>query len=382
MPSRTLHYAIIITFLSGIFLPLFFVHNKKESPLEKRELAPFPLERQDRQNLATFLLKFEAFYNDHFGFRDALVYAYSWLNMQLGFSPSSKVIVGKEGWLFFTGGRAVEDYRGSRLFTEAHLKRWKAHLETKYYGLKAQGIAYVFVIAPNKHTIYGEYLPDRIKKAGDKSRYDQLIEYMRASEVPILDLRPALYAAKEQDRVYQKTGTHWNRLGASRAQYTIVEYLSKIYPEIRPVRYDRDAFSWKMIKGQDLAHMLYLQGELQEHESILIKRPSNCKITRFNKRRFYAVDCPREYDVKALIFRDSFFTFLQPYISQYFSKSIYVWERLSEFALLEEHVKKFQPNIVIEEIAERFLKSYKLTSPLPENELFFRIWQNRIQGEK
>ncbi len=65
------------------------------------------------------------------------------------------------------------------------------------------------------------------------------------------------------------------------------------------------------------------------------------------------LDAPR-----ALIFRDSFFIALQPYISQYFAKTVYVWE-WPDIKLLEKYLQYNHSDIVIESRVERHLKFIK-----------------------
>ena len=54
---------------------------------------------------------------------------------------------------------------------------------------------------------------------------------------------------------------------------------------------------------------------------------------------------------KAVMFRDSFANALVPYLSESFSRIVYVWER----DVNPEVVELEQPDVVIQEIAERFL---------------------------
>jgi hypothetical protein len=87
------------------------------------------------------------------------------------------------------------------------------------------------------------------------------------------------------------------------------------------------------------------------HKQIVEKHPEDqIKATFFTDCR---LDAPR-----ALIFRDSFFIALQPYISQYFANTVYVWE-WPDIKLIEKYMQTNQPNIVIEARVERHLKFIK-----------------------
>jgi alginate O-acetyltransferase complex protein AlgJ len=355
---------LILTFIIGLFLPLFFTHNQKISPIEKRKLVDFPELKWDTKGITKFPVQFEAFFNDHFGFRDQLVQTYSLFSLILKSSSSSRVLIGEDNWLFYTDpidGNSLEDYRRNDPLTPQQLRNWKIALEVRYRWIKKQGTQYLFVIAPDKHSIYGEYMPSRINKVGQKSRLDQLLEYMQDSEVPILDLRESLIRAKNRGQLYYKNNTHWNDFGASVAQHEITRHFLKYYPTLSPIDYDFKEFLLTEIKGGDIADMLNLSSQMKETVTKLRKPLPLCeaKIVEKNpdnpSRSAFSTDCMPNAP-KALIFRDSFFEALQPYISQYFAKTFYVW-KYADFNQLEKYLEYNHPDIVIEERVERSLKN-------------------------
>jgi hypothetical protein len=61
---------------------------------------------------------------------------------------------------------------------------------------------------------------------------------------------------------------------------------------------------------------------------------------------------------RAVIFRDSFSSRLVPFLSEHFSRAVYVWQNdFDTTAILEE-----RPNVVIQEIVSRHLYTF-LASP-------------------
>lgn len=174
----------------------------------------------------------------------------------LGFSPTSKAILGKNG-MFFEGygQRRVEDditgsfdnitdYMGLIPFTESELEDWLVCLEERYYWLKEQGIDYIFALAPTKALVYPENLPSRIlnlkTRLSRPTRYEQLVTYMKEkSLVPVVDLRTLLIAAKQQTMekkgnddllLYYKTDFHWNYYGSFLAYRAIIDEINRAYP--------------------------------------------------------------------------------------------------------------------------------------------------------
>ena len=381
------HYTISIAFILYICIPAFFMNHQNESLVEKRRLSSFPVLTSLREGLDSFPTEFEKFFNDHFGFRDELVYIYNWLTYKIGVSPTSKVIVGQNGWLFLGGGGAVEDYRNSEMFTEDELSRWKTHLEMKFEALQAKGIDYIFVIAPSKSTVYGEHMPARFRKFRSQSRCDQLVSYMRSSEVPILDLRPVMVSEKKNMPLFFKTDTHWNDFGAGIAQYAIGKHLHSLYPDVHPVQYDSTDFLWvEPDEAGDLALMMRLQRVLQEvlpdKKDILPKveprflDPAVYDID--DKWGFFTTDNPKAPDKRVLVFRDSFFTALQPYISQYFRSATYA-SISADFVRLEKMIHEIPCNLVIEERAERFLKKVPRNFPGEMSDFYQAAFEKNFQ---
>jgi len=368
--SRIFDNLLIVTFVIGLFLPLVLTHDRKESATEKRKLAEFPELKWEHQTMLKFPSQFESFFNDHFGLRDQLTQVYSLYSIILKNSSNPKVLIGLDDWLFYVNpaeGNSLEDYRRNDPFTPEELRSWKIGLEAKHKWLKQQGIPYLFVVVPDKYSIYPEYMPEHIRQVGKQTRLDQLVEYMKDSEVTVLDLRPTLLAAKQQGQLFYKTDTHWNDFGAAIAQHEIIRTIQKVYPNLtpnlNPINYSWQDFGLIEYKSGDIANMLNISYFLKEmvpelrkplprcDKQIVEKHPEDqMKATFFTDCR---LDAPR-----ALIFRDSFFIALQPYISQYFANTVYVWE-WPDIKLIEKYMQTNQPNIVIEARVERHLKFIK-----------------------
>ncbi|MFN8461674.1 MAG: hypothetical protein U0X93_07900 [Anaerolineales bacterium] len=64
-------------------------------------------------------------------------------------------------------------------------------------------------------------------------KVDQVIAYLRANgKQQVIDLRPALLAAKSERQVYYATDTHWNDYGAYIAYSAIMNELRKTNPNL------------------------------------------------------------------------------------------------------------------------------------------------------
>ena len=134
-------------------------------------MAPFPRLDGTWQSIAGFGDAVAHWFEDHFGFRAALVRWYGETRLfWLGVSPSSTVIKGRNGWLFYAEDSALEDYVADTPFTEDELEEWRATLVATRDWLRDRGVEFVFTVAPDKHVIYPEQMPASLRPVSRTSR--------------------------------------------------------------------------------------------------------------------------------------------------------------------------------------------------------------------
>ncbi|MEP7116432.1 MAG: hypothetical protein ABI880_02550 [Acidobacteriota bacterium] len=328
---------------------------------ENRDLAPAPVLAAAGAAMAALPAAFTAYFQDHFAFRGRLVRWQAALRLQaLRGSPSPTVIRGRDGWLFYADDGALDDYLNQVPFSAADLDTWATTLQHTSDWMTARGITYLFVIAPDKHVMYPEYLPASIHPTAGPSRTDQLVAHLRAhTTVPVLDLRPALFAAKNEARLYHRTDSHWNDLGAAVATRAILNRLDRLAHGSLPglAAPPDSAYARRDVRapGRDLARMLGLEAWLTEDEPILRLRDGTARVVapaqpdpNFDEGRLVSekagADLPR-----AVVYRDSFGSALVPFLAEHFSRALFLWEYDVDPALIaQEH-----PRVVIQEWAGR-----------------------------
>ncbi|HZS36691.1 MAG TPA: hypothetical protein VFF06_07695, partial [Polyangia bacterium] len=310
--------------------------------------------------------KFAAHYSDQFGLRDTLLHWHALIKLRLfGVSPvPGNVVVGRDGWLYF-GGCEPDEFRRLAPLTGAELDAWTRSLEERRDWLAAHGSRFLFVVAPNKSTIYPEHYPAALAPASAASRLDQLLEHLRAhSTVEVLDLRPALLARKQEERVYDVTDSHWNQRGAEAACEAIAAALHRWFPSVNPIprsAYDAAVEHWPV--GGDLSRMIALPDEFTE-EALLLRprtppRAHDAGSAAIPWRRDADPDWkwPLAFETntpslpRAVILRDSFAARLHPFLSEHFQRSVYLFTDNFDTRLLESE----KPDVVIEEMVERHL---------------------------
>jgi alginate O-acetyltransferase complex protein AlgJ len=364
-PRNFLKTSLAGLFLAVIFLPVsnvFFDFIPKFDLKENRNFAPMPQFFFNSAVIKKFPHKFESFYNDHFGFRELAVRYYRWLKFKLlWISPHLDVILGNDGWLFYRGERIIEDYRGLKVYSTEELEAWKISLEKKRELLKKQGVIYLVVIAPEKSTIYPEFIPERFNKVGSSLRV-QLVDYLRKhSDLDILDLRESLIGAKKKFPVYLRTDTHWNNMGAFIAYQAILTKLNHLSSGVNSNDIDLSRFkiSYRTNFAGDLAYVIGAQEfSYEEYIDLSANFPLCSKKIEVDSQLVrdgiipLAWVCP-ERELRLVMFRDSFATMLIPFISEHFQRSVYILNEIRDQDFLKKTIEIENPDIVIEEVAER-----------------------------
>jgi alginate O-acetyltransferase complex protein AlgJ len=347
-------------FLAGVFLPLAarpLEPDRNLSGAERRQLARFPQLAWTWSAVARFPGRLDAWYQDHFGLRYPLIRLYSRLWVQgLGLSSSARVVLGKEGWLFYNGqairdGDPLSDYRGARLLSDAEVEMWRWRIQDLHDWLEARGIHFFLVVAPGKGLVYPEYLPDRLNRVGPVAPLDQVAAHLRAfTPVPLLDPRPLLNEVKRTGPAYFRTDTHWNPSGAFAVYQELARLLATRLPGLRPLEetaVQRDVRSY----GGDLAQMLTLEDVLQEEAPFVTLRAPRAQ--RSTREERYLADIETRMDDPALpsavVFRDSMGNALMPFLAEHFQRAVFRWYDAGlDYRLIE----RVQPDVVILEIGD------------------------------
>jgi len=367
MPPRSKRWSqiTVATFFALLWLPLGIAIVQPDTMLsasEKRALSELPGRPRDAASLAALPAALDRYFDDHVGLRSDLIRAWAWLHIELlGVSPSKSLIVGRDGWFFFGDDDAVAQARGLARLSTAELREWARQLELRRSWLQERGAAYLVVFVPNKHRIYAEHLPDSVPRTSEGSTLDQLAEYLsKNSDVAVLDLRVELAQAKTHLRAYHKTDTHWNDHGAYAGYAAILRGASELLREQAPLRPVPVRRVDRTTPGLGLPRIVGLSRAYPELSHDLVVANPRASVPphrraahreRAERQLPFALGTGDPQQPTAVMFRDSFANALVPYLSESFSRIVYIWSRDVDRRAVEVE----RPSLVIHEIAERFL---------------------------
>lgn len=258
-------------------------------------------------------------------------------------------------WLSHTNDLSLDDYQNAIPLTSEELELIQNNLDVFEAELAKIGVKFYVIMPPNKNTIYPEYLSPEIPVIGEKSRLSQLIEFQRENgSVKVIDIRDRLNEIKQEETIYYETDTHWNPRGAYEGYRAIIEVIQKDFPDLIPVKLEDCVITESQKTQGDLSQM---SGWLEAYSVFdAITPPSNPDSTVRKEKindvqyAFFENNSPKL--PKAIIFRDSFFTAMQPFLAQNFSELIDVWAYKVDFGLIE----KERPDVVIFLMTERIIQ--------------------------
>ncbi len=375
--SRLLRLGLCLVFLlllAGPWLLRLSGTRPGENLGEKRRLKAAP--QLGSLPLPEFLQTWGEHFDDTFAGRGLLVRTFNAVTvfgLQTSWVP--RTLVGRGGWLFLDRENnkrsEVNYYRAGNLFTPAQLEQWRSALESRRIWLARRGVRFLLVFTANKSSIYPEYLPGRVRRAGGPNRLDQLLETLRnGSGVEVLDLRPVLIGAKGPLPLYEKTDTHWNDLGALRADQALVQRLRLHFPAIRPFADEEFTRHWRPTEGGDLAQTLSLQDTLLREVSLRLTPVAPFTAHQLEPMRrmpgfsFVRTSTWGQKDSRlprVVMVHDSFYHRWRPFLSEHFAEITYIWDW--GFGLFPEVVEREKPDLFIAQLTERVLLDLKISAP-------------------
>lgn len=338
--------------------------NNDVAMLERREPAPLPGRPHAWQALQDWPSQFERWLVDRAGFRSALVFANSFVEVELfRHSTNADVVLGRDGWLFYAGDRTFEQLRGTDVFTPEQLDRWIDRMDARRAWLAERGIPFLIVVVPDKERVYHDFLPPRLGTPAAVTRLSQIRSRLaqRGSALDLLDLSDAMATARTQVQAYAKRDTHWSGAGAFLGYLEIMRRLQKRLPKLEPLRAEQVhtvAFTYPA-RELDLMRMLGL-GWAGRSETLDYPLPLD-SLGWTTQREDSSVDgaartrltSTRAGAPSVVWFHDSFSNTLAVYLNATFSTAILQEHQSSRFdkALIEQA----RPDAVVYEIVERFL---------------------------
>ncbi len=279
----------------------------------------------------------------------AVLFAFmAYISVCAASETADDVIMGKDGWLFYTGDNIPEDYAGTDLFTDEQLNDIRSRLRRIKGYCDESGIDFVIFIVPNKERVYSEYMPDEYGQPASYTRVEQLVDCF-GDEFCVVTPLNSLYAAKQSMpgyNYYYKTDTHWNELGSYIGAKDLLSAAGYSLPDLSVLNVDS-----LEVPGKDLARMLdteFITLDIQYTPTgygpyTTAEEDQDDTLTDIH---YYTEGAPSR---NMTIMGDSYALAMAPYLGQEF-ENVFI-HRAAGFS--KSQLEKEQPDVLVCEMLER-----------------------------
>jgi alginate O-acetyltransferase complex protein AlgJ len=270
-------------------------------------------------------------------------------------------LVGKDGWLYYTGDYSIHDYQKTELMGLSRLEYFGELLNKLNQSTAQNGGKMWLMIPPDKNTIYPQYMPDEIPVIGQSSRLDQLTDYLqKKTEINLLDLHPLFTDVAKSSQIYYKSDAHWNCLGAYYGSNELLAQVSALHPQVQTHPLTDYEFGTMSDSTLDIAGVMGLK--LQEETVTLTpKFPiGSISYESYDGSDAIKVATNSQTDLPtALVIHDSFYPeCLNQFLEPQFSRVIFSHYEKMKFSDYLKLIETEKPDVVIVEFAERHIEYF------------------------
>lgn len=299
---------------------------------EKREKAQKPVFNKE-EGISSYLQNYETYFNDNFGFRENFIKLANTIDVRVfNTSSSSSVILGKNDYLY--SAEEADDYNKTNTLSDEQIHTIFTKLSYFQEKLAERGIDFVFTVAPNKSTIYPEFMPYESLNENGESSLDKINNLIGDYSINYINYKKLMLDNKENYDLYYKRDTHWNTVGAALASNELLNYFSTKYNtdfgSVTPTNIREE------LKQGDLDDLLGVKTNTLETMCDVNTIETNEKLP------------------KTLVYMDSFYNDVLPSINNFFVQRVDMHNLNNP---VHSNFSVYSPNskIVVFELVERYL---------------------------
>ncbi len=275
---------------------------------------------------------------------------------------------GDDGWLFLVAGsnHVLNMYQHKSSFTPTMAKAWVKLLKDRSKRFSSKGIQYLHLPAPEKLTVLHKFYRGKIENI-EGSPIHQMAKN-HAADIPCLvNVLPLFAKQVDKTLLYWKTDTHWSFWGCFSAYQLLcarmgvkpnTDLLQYPYSE-GPVLFDLGAKLEDPIKETGRFYQLTQNAQRSYANTMVRYKEEQGLINEANlhvgSSVVYRNKSENAVDKCVMLFGDSFSEYrdhlLTGMLAETFREVHFVWNGSIDY----KYVDKIKPDVVITELAERFM---------------------------
>lgn len=275
------------------------------------------------------------------------------------FSGAQYTIEGLDGWLFLGDIHFNVYSQHSENIALDEVRLFDKISKLKLIRNSFKGMFY-FVVGPDKHGVYPEYMLPFLGNPGKYRYFDKLKPFFVANDISLIDNYDVLRLAKDPLRkiaLYYTDDSHWNRYGAHIAFENVMRHIEE---DFKPIKY-KFRFS-KHTNGDLIRNISNPKTDILDNSEITNPLMEVVTVTHLvdNSTRTYKfnsnvidvfgskyINNSAVLDKKIMVISDSYGVFFTPYVVDYFKTVIHVHRQSEDPSSIIDTLKKEQPDIVI-----------------------------------
>jgi hypothetical protein len=334
------------------------------------------------------------------------VEVYSALLFRLGTTNARAIgIVGRDGWVFLGDlfNRNMDQALGRRVYDANEVTLWINSRKAQQLWLERRGIKMLYVVAPAKWSIYPDRLPSWMPSHTGKHTLDLLLAVKDGPAM--IDLRPALKAARQDVDTYSPLNSHWTDYGALVAWRNIARRLGEMDPRLANLHSPLATGATVVDQGSEFAAMVSLPEanrwtvpildvplpnfEIVNADGATTSTPGGAHTSLAQMPRVTRSDKAGN-TLHALVLRDSMGDAISPYVQAAFGEVVQIGHHIEDPKLapnVPALVDRYKPDVVIYVMTERYLDilpndldSWLAANAYDESPVSYRDWS--VNGAK
>ncbi|WP_201728068.1 alginate O-acetyltransferase AlgX-related protein [Acidocella sp. C78] len=290
-------------------------------------------------------------------------------NEQKYLSVSPDVHIGLDGWLFLIGGSndVLNFYTDPSFFSDSDAENWIKLLGKRNQILSQLGIIYRHVVAPEKLSVFPEFFGKSLPhhESAPANKIVKKLEGRQDSEI-FINPTYLLKAGNGALPSYFKTDTHWTAWGAYLVFMQICWSLNiKVNFALRETSFSRwnqtfdlgSKITPNITENQIYFPMSKNVSRIYANEIVLAREadiPHRVPPSHHGTHTIFKNE-NAELDKTIIIFGDSFSGYGESMLTSMFVETFknvhFLWTENIDY----DYVKRNKPDIVISELAERFM---------------------------
>lgn len=387
LASRT-HWRLLVATILALIAAAWVIPRVVAAPdiQENRVLAKAPAWPHHLRDIRQFRKDADAYVADNFPIRRHLIGVLNRVRMLVGVSGSNRVIIGRDGWLFYDDDSHLGAARNDPPMAGPEVRAWLSVAAGRTEAVQAAGGRYLIVTPPIKETIYPQHTPawfDGLSRERPALTLPKLAAQAQAADV--LYLGPPIAAAtRAGEKTYSRHDTHWSGYGAYVGYAALMQHLHDrgLAEGPRPLA-DFRRMDLPGLRGpRDLALMLGVSSFVDLDFPHFDNPAGEAKLKKTflgPKQDWTAPQVVETGEVGKpvlLMTRDSFSNELLPFMYSHFSRIILAHNQDGFWR--PDLIERFKPDIVILEVLESGLRVAAGDGPRPSAPALARI--DRVLG--